>query len=363
MARTIKLTSGSIFNGNPITFTIQPNVITGTDSDKNVVYPSFHRVIMEITCGMSGGNYEVIKMSAPVEKEEATESNVVQIDVSSALRTFRDSYEYTPEPTTYPLVKFCVRVYDEYMLNGKVHPNVDEIVYPAEVDGKQQYLCTLFGGFSDMERLLSNGSKDVSRLSRKPTSVPQIVSVGEEYVYTPDYTSAQALFGNTTLIPPTSQKVLIEKEGAQTINNQPLYALPSDEAKMRQVFRFINSFGVLESVSVPRVYSKKISVTSTPYAITCQETFNKFSRHIVLKKNDYEPWLFQTDPLNEDWLQWYLHEFIMSEYIWINFRGLWVPCTITPEEDFVFFDKTQNVQYVVPFTVRPGINGSPILVV
>ena len=81
MARKITLTSGSILAGNPITFRIQPNVLSNT--------PSFHRVIIEVKCGMSGGNFETIKLTAPV----AIEGNDVELDVSSAIRVPLDAYE------------------------------------------------------------------------------------------------------------------------------------------------------------------------------------------------------------------------------------------------------------------------------
>ena len=359
MARTVKLTSGSIFNGNPITFCIQPNVITGTDSDKNTVYPSFHRVIVEVKCGMSGGNFETIQMSAPVEEEKSTSE--VNIDISSALRTFCDSYEYTPNPTTYPIVKFALTVYDEYMLNGDVHTKVGEIVFPSASGNNSQYLCTLFGGFSDMERLKSNGAKDVLSLSRKPTSSPELVAVGETYAYTKDYSTAQALLGNTNLLRPESVIATIANEGLQTINNRSVYALPDKESQLRQVFRFINGFGVLESVSVPRVYSKKLAVTTINYAVSRQETFSTFSRSSVRKTNNSESWIFSTDPLTEDWLHWYLHEFLMSEHIWLQVNGVWIPCTITPEEEATFLDKTQQTMYSLSFTAKLDVNGSSLL--
>jgi hypothetical protein len=360
MARKITLTSGSVFNGNPITFQVQPNVITGTDSNKNTTYPSFHRVIMEVTCGMSGGNFEVIKMSAPVEEEKVTAT--VQIDISSALRTFRDSYEYSPEATTYPLVKFCIRVYDEYMLDGEVKTRVGEMVYPAEVDGQPQYLCTLFGGFSDFARFTSpTPIKGVIYFSRKPTDSPQTVAVGETFAYTPPFEKQALLVNSASLVAPTSVVTTIDKKGLQAIGDQKVYALPAEEAKTRQVFRFINSFGVLESVSVPKVYSSKVSVSSTSYAISRQETFNKFSRSTVRKTNNCESWLYLTDPLTLNWLEWYMHEFLMAEHIWMYVKGIWLPCTITPGDDTTLFDNTQQNPYTIAFTAKLDINGSPLI--
>ena len=350
MARQITLKSGSIFNGNPITFSIIPSLAP---------HSSFHRVIVEVTCGMDGGDYETIKMSVPVYEENIY--GRVYIDISSALRTFRDSYNYTPDTATYPIVKFCVWAYDEYMSDGEFCTRVGECVSPAQEDGETKYYYTLFGAFSDMERMASNEFKRVKYFSRKPTSAPEIVAVGEEYVYTPPFAEECTLLNSLSLTPPTSQKTLITTEGSQTINGVPIYALPETEAANRQVFRFINSLGVLESVSVPKVYSKKRSVTSSSYAITRQETFSKFSRSFIKKSNNREEWLFQTDPLNEDWQQWYLHEFLMSDYIWAHINGQWVPCTITLEEDETYYDSTGNNPLTVSFTAKLDIDGSPML--
>lgn len=354
MAKNIKLTSGSIFNGNPITFTVEPLVVTGTDSDGNTVYPSFHRIIFEVTCGMddnSSGSYETIKMSSPVEQEKS--GTVVQIDISSALRIFRDSYEYTPNAVTYPFVSFNVKAYDEYMLNGEVKTDIGAVYYPSS----STYLRTLFGGFSDFERLISGVTRDASDLSRKPTATPQIVTQGDTFAYTPSYSSSQSISSSSSLVPPTSVITTISQEGEQTIGGQSIYALPSTEANKRTTFRFINGFGVLESISIPKAYSKKLSVTSTSYAVAKQETFNSFSRASVKKQNDQESWLFVTDPLTEEWLQWYLHEFLMSEHIWMEVKDTWVPCTIIPDEDITFLDKTQYSMYSVSFTVQLDING------
>lgn len=354
MARKIKLTSGSVLNGNPITLEVQPNVVTDTDSNKKIIYPSFHRVILEVECGMSGGDFETIKMSAPVIEESETTS--IQFDVSSALRTFRDAYEYTPTPTTYPLVKFRVKAYDEYMLDGQVHPNISTVVYPADVDGKAQYLCTLFGAFTDYERLSSDGKKGLLSLSRKPMSSPQLVGVNSIYAYTPSYAAEQYLLSSATLVAPTSKEVTLTKEGLQDVGGQSVYVLSEDYE--RQSFRFINSLGVLESVSLPKNYSKKFSATSTPYSVSRQETFNSFSRSVIHKTNNKESWLFMTDPLTEDWLSWYLHEFLMAEHIWIDINGRWGPCNITVEDEITYIDRTKNDGYTLSFTVTFDIDGS-----
>ena len=346
MARKITLTSGSILAGNPITFRIKPNSLSNT--------PSFHRVIIEVKCGMSGGNFETIKLTAPV----AIEGNYVELDVSSAIRVPLDAYEYSPDAVTYPLCKWQLRVYDEYMdSGGAVHTHQGELFFPD----KNSYYCCIAGAFSDYDRLTSNGSKDVVKLSRKPTSSPQLTCVGETFAYTPSYATPQSLESSGTLERPASKIVNVTTEGAQTIDGHSLFVLPATEGNYRQTFRFINSFGVLESVNVPRVYSKKFAAEFTPYVVSKQETFNSFSRSTVKKINNKESWEFATDPLDEEWLAWYLHEFLMSEHTWINIKGKFLPCTITADEEITFDDKTKETMHSVSFTAKLDFRGSTII--
>lgn len=354
MAQKITLTSGSVFNGNPITFDIKPNIITGTDTDGNTINPTFHRVVVEVTCGIDSGSFETIKMSSPVETESS--SALVSMDIASALRTFRDSYEYSALPTTYPTVSFQVKAYDEYMLDGETH-QTGMVYFPSSTT----YLRTIFGAFSDLDRLTSSGTKAVKTLTRKPSSMPQIVAVGETLAYTPAYSTEQTLADSSALTGATSKAVDVTKEGSQTLGYQSVYALPATDAANRQQFRFINQYGVLESVSVPRAYSKTLSVTSTSYAKSIQETFSKFSRAAIHKQNNQESWLFTADPLNEDWLHWYLHEFLMSEHMWMLINGNWLPCTVSVSDDITFLDRTSGNMQSLSFTAKLDINGSPLL--
>lgn len=349
MAKQILLTSGSILSGNPITFSIKPSD-AGTS-------PSFHRVIVEVTYDNNNGNYEVIKLSVPVTQE----GKDVVLDVSSALRVPLEDFQYSPLVATYPMVKWYIKAYDEYMnSNGELKTNQGILYYPQEPntsDGGATNLRCIAGAFWDIERMVSGVTKSVTALSRKPQSLPQLMVVGDTYAYTPAYSAPQSLLGSATLVAPQSREVEITQEGLQTIGEQSIYAMSEDEGKDRMVFRFINSFGVLECINIPRTYSKKLSIQSSNYTVTKLETFNSFSRSAVSKQNDCESWLFMTDPLDENWLQWYLHEFLMSNHIWINVKGNWIPVTIIPEDEITFLDKTNTNMYSVSFTAKLDIYG------
>lgn len=348
MAQKINLTSGSVFAGNPITFTITPSVATN---------PSFHRVIVEVNFDDGTGSYETNKLTIPV----TTEGRDVSLDISSALRIPLDNYEYTAIPTTYPVVSWYIKAYDEYMdNNGEVHTNVGEVYYPQKpVSGGSTNLRCIAGAFSDIERLKSGVTKAVTLLSCKPTATHEIAVVGESFIYPVSYSAAQNLASSSSLTAPASREQEITKEGAQSIQGHPIYALPSLEADTRTTFRFINRFGCLESISVPKSYSQKMSVESTQYTKSIQETFNQFSRAAIKKQNDRESWLYQSDPLTKEWQQWYLHEFLMSEHVWLKANDTWLPCTISLEDEITIKDETTKNMYSVSFTATLGINGDP----
>ena len=346
MAAALVIIEGTVFNGNPITFSVLPLKIEGST-------PAFHRMVFEVKCGISGGNYETIRLTEPVLTEDGAE---VMVDISSALRSFRDSYQYSPEPGVMPVVKFNVSAYDEYMING--NPGQTEpISYLPGSNVKQ----TLFGGFSDYDRLTAeNNTMPVSRLTRKPTTTPQLACVGETVIYVAPYNPAIDIF-SSKWDAPEAKAFTITKEGQQTVGDISIFAMPQSEAVRRTEFRFINSFGVLESISVPRVYSKKLNITSTSYIVTRRETLRSFSREAVRKQNNQESWDFQTDPLDEAWLAWYLHEFLMSEHTWINIKGKFLPCTIIAEEEITFQDETKQEMHSVSFTAKLDFCGSTII--
>ena len=345
MASSLQIVDGSIFNGNPITFSVIPKTILGT--------PAFHRMVFEVKCGISGGIYETIRLTEPVMTEDG---KAVQVDISSALRSFRDSYQYSPEPGVMPVVKFNVSAYDEYMIDGE--PFKSPTTYWLHDNNIKQ---TIFGGFSDYDRLTAtNESMPVHRMSRKPTTAPQLACVGETIIYVDPYESAIDILSSEWHAP-EAKAFTIANEGLQTVGDISVFALPQSEAARRTEFRFINSFGVLESISVPRGFSKKLNITSTSYTVTRRETLRSFSREAVRKQNNQESWDFQTDPLDEAWLAWYLHEFLMSEHTWINIKGKFLPCTIIAEEEITFQDETKQEMHSVSFTAKLDFCGSTII--
>lgn len=349
MAKRIKIESSSIFNGNPITVGVQPEVITeGTDDMGHPITPSFHRVLLEVECGMSGGNFETIPLFAPVLREVDSADNWVYFDVSSALRSFRDSYHYQPEPCAYPLVKFAVRAYDEYMISGELHQTT-ATRFPVE-----KHLSTVFGGRSDWERVTENPA--VQHFSRKPNDGAELVAVGDSFVYAEDY-DAPRILSTADLPQPSSREIKVTTEGAQILGNRKAFALPASEGAKRAVFRFINGFGVMESVSVPMAWQRTLDMEAKRYVVTRRETLGDFQRLAVNKQLGRERWAFLTDPLTKDWISWYLHELLSSEHVWVQHKGQWIPCVLTADESVTFIDESKREMLSLSFTAELAWRG------
>lgn len=350
MATILTGNTGSPLCGNPIVYTVQAGAYTN---------PTFHRVKMKVHAGMQGEDYQSIQMSVPVVSENHEE---IPIDVSSALRAVADNYEFTPTPPTYyPYISYFLEAWDEYMINGEVYESAHDFYpdVPSGASAPVNPFRSLMGKYSDMERILAGESKQTQKFSRKPSTSPEIVMVGETYVRPAEM---QAHSGNITHGP---QSVVydISNEGLQTIGGATVYALPAGQ-KDRYQFRFINSLGVMESLSVHSLRETDVNIDSDQHMRSTTETFNKFSRGVVIKQNDYETWQMSSGPVDAAWQSWYIHEFLMARYVWINLRTtsspLWVACHILPEEKVAGLNRRDMSGMEVLFSVKLDIEGSPL---
>lgn len=363
MAQYIRLTSGSIFNNNPITFSVKPDIIVGTDGAPLI--PAFHRIIFEVTCGMSGGNYQVVRLTSPVESEGDQE---VEVDISSALRMFRDSYDYTPEAAEYPVVKFNVCAYDEYMIDGDVvdsakvyFPKNPSALPPSQRD--EAYLSTVFGGFSDLERITSGPTRGVQAFSNKPSSTPEIVKVGETYAYPLDYDAPVLLPEAVTVARPQTVITTITKAGLQTIGTHTVYALPANAPQPRAILRFVNSFGVMESISILAPHSESMEVRNEHYNVTCFETFNRMSHLLTRKSDNFHTYRLSTGPLDRQWHYWFTSQLLMVEETWIQLpvslypelAGVFVRCHIIAEDTLDIINTDKDDPRTVDFKVKLDI--------
>lgn len=343
MASSLILENGSPLIGSPIVYGVTAASLTNLDT------VTFHRVKVKVTAGLQGGSCRDIVMSSPVEDGER-----IMIDISSALRAVADDYEYSVvPPASYPYIGFSLEAWDEYMQNGEIHENVGVV----KNDGGR----ALMGGYSDLDRILSGGSKTTKSFTRKPQNSPEIVVEDEEYIYPQDM---ECTIGNIKKGPTSVVQTIVVNDnnpvGVRMIGGREVFVSEKYNSDRYQ-FRFINSLGCMESIGVCSLASAKIKIDKDEYSCSIPETFGKFSRGYITKSNDYEEWAMSSGPLNKEWQQWFLHEFLMAKWVWILIADYWLPCHIVPEDTITGIDRTNSNLLSVSFSVRLDINGSPYL--
>lgn len=360
----ISLHSGSAFIGNPITIKITPDAI----SEEGL---SFHRVIINVVAALhfedsskTDTDYTIIKMSDDVKGK--TESIT---DISSALRTVADKYEYSAEPTSFPNVKWRVEAYEEYMKNGVITTG-DKAYFPGKnADDEIIYYYGLMGGFSDMERLKAASAGvatlRVKNLTRKPNTIAEVICKGESYVY------PVALKDNTHpngyLIPDVtdaifakSVKVTPATTGYHTYGDRKIYVRESHSEDRYQI-RFVNGLGCLESINVNSYISEEVAFTTNNYSISTPESFSSFARRVARKSGNKPTLYLSSGPVDKLWQQWFLHELLMTDCAWILINGIWVRASVLPEETVAGINRKDKNMLEVAFKMELDINGSPSL--
>lgn len=367
------ITSGSPLCGSPIVLTVQANAVSESST------LAFHRIVVNVIAALEGvdTDFTVQSFHATIGNE-TEEGRTKTFDISSALQTVLDKYEYTPDAVTYPRVLFYVEAWEEMMING-VPMTSDTYSYPS---ASGQYLYAIGGRYSDYERRMAQSEfKKALRFSRKPSSTPQIVCVGETFAYTPAFTGEEGFDGYSLLdLPsgPTSVITTITEEGAQQIGGVSVYAMPKQMAdRDRYEFRFINSLGVLESVSVHSLAETSANLETTQYTKAAIETFKNFSRAFYKKYDGAETIKMSSGPVDRYWQQWFVHEFLVSEHVWLFFpdmtkstvrvsgeaEGVWLPVHITAEDTITLENRTTSDTLAVSFVVEMDDKGSVMLAV
>ena len=206
-------------------------------------------------------------------------------------------------------------------------------------------VTTYMGKLTDRERLAGNTSWP-TRYSRKPTSSPEIC-----------FHDYQVIVPGPTSAAPSVTLYLAGDPGEQDFGGLNYYVIPPPPDGYE--IRFINSLGVHENVFVYGLSKNETDITTDQYVKSTQETLTDFSRRIAIKQNDFERWPLTSGPVDRKWESWYIHDFMMSRWHWIKIDGLWIPCSVIPEETTTLKDRITPARHEVLFKVRLDINGSP----
>lgn len=375
------ITSGSPLIGSPIIVEVIAAEVAATDT------LAYHRVVVRVVAALEGvdTDYTTQQFYATIG-DESLAGRTKQFDISSALQTVADKYEYTCNAATYPRIKFRIVAWEELMVNG-VPSSGTETEYPGRSGQTLLYLFALQGAYSKADRRHAGTFKKVIGFTRKPNTSPQIVCVGETFAYTPAFTGAETTpatspFTGYSLddLPcgPTSVVQTIATQGLQTIGGVPVYAMAKAKASRdRREFRFINSLGVLESISVYSLAEVVANLESVQYSRATEESFNNFARVFYKKHDGAEKLKMSSGALDRHWQQWFVHEFCVAKHVWMfvpdekanaannitttvssESRGDWLPVHITTEESISLIKRDGSEILEVAFVVEIDDEGS-----
>lgn len=344
-ATIIGQSSGSPLAGSPIIYKVEAGEYT---------HPVFHRVKLQVVARLTwGGDYEDYKeiaMSSPAEEGEE-----IFFNVSSALCAVADKYERSYNRPQYePYIEYYLVAWDEYMINGTGMESAKSY-FPNNY--QQTKLRALIGAYSDVERRLSPENRETGRFTRKPNTVPEIVRVNDTYIRPVDMqvNSLNISHGQEC------SEYRITQPGLQTVGGVEIYAIPANTKDCYPV-RFYNGLGCMESLTISSFRETNVNFTTEVHTRVIQETFNKMSRGIASKQNDYETWRMSSGPVDETWMSWYIHEFLMAKWMWINIGEsdlpLWVACHVIPDETVVGPNNAKKNKMEVVFSLQFDITGS-----
>lgn len=340
MAKFIQLTSGSLFCGNPIMVSIGAEYV----SDK----ATFHRVKLEVSAALMGvsSEYHNYILSSP-----ALSGETIQLDISSALRSVAEqfTYEYLTTDKTYPYLVYKLTAYDEYMIDGILRERVGERNYGST-------LSALMGAFTDMERYISGVTKSVQRFSRKP-SRGEVCAASDTLLYPTPFNVPADISTALNNGPTVKAHPLTGLSGVATFDGHTVYVLPTSSSADRFSFQFVNSLGVVESISATALAENNTEMEVESFIVTSPGSFNKFRRNIIRKLSDRKSISMCSGPVDARWEDWWMHEFLNTGQAWIYLDGYWVSCGIVPEDTVRGINRFSGDFYTVEFTVELDLLG------
>lgn len=333
------INTGNIIQSRFIGSPISVPVTVGNPSG-NV---TFHRVRMKIKVTDDAG--VITTGDAEFESSKpVTNNQTVWFDISSAFIAYVDGYIPSPTTFSYPSLTAKIEAVEDYLIDGISYEGVSS-------SGEKTVSGMYIGALTDRERGagISNSRYEPERYGRKPATSPEIVFIGKSIL------RPGALMDGVSPLAPSVEAISVVSGADQSYNCYGITA-PRDGYEIR----FINSLGVHENIFVSRLTEKEVHIDSEKYVIAREETLTRFSRGTIAKQNDYETWKFSSGPLDEAWVSWYIHEFMMAKWVWIYINGMWIPCHTKPEESITLVNRENASMMEVQFDLEMDINGSPL---
>lgn len=322
---------------------------------ENGYYLAFFKNPMIITLGLSANDIPADANAAEVTlfvtvngteypfSTEVTNSSSFVFEIGSAWEDEYSKSEVSPNEVSYDVLKGSVEYQISYIKNKEfVKTYKDRIKLYDNI-------FALRGGVSERDILLNNWTKQLhavkafknhlTRMPGKPT-----VNVGDTY-----YKSVLNLASSTAVDEGAAHNV----ECTMTkIENQSYDNLIVVNDANRQEFRFINSFGVIESISCVCLEAYAVNLSQVQHRIVGRPSYvpTGYTKNISQYKDSYT---MSSGFMSPDWLEWFSKEFLNSPRHWMRIKGTdkLLPVAIKAKEDNTIYDKTKAELNEIQFDV------------
>lgn len=292
---------------------------------------TFHRLIAKISVGG-----RIFEQSYAIS-DDTTQAT---FDISSSIRAYVDSLQNFSAVTgslTYKGIDFSVSYREEYMQNGTLH------IVPLQYGFSS---VALLGGYTDLERI---SGADFSRaefasFTLRPSS-PMLVPSGHHYLcYSSSGTTRSVKMSN--MIAPQ-----------ENYSSGRIYQV--SDSRLWYDFQFINSRGIHESAFAFCNSKDSVKGGVQTHIRSLRETFSSVSRRINVVEPASSVLSFSSGYVDIEWAKWWAYEFCKANKYhqhWIKLDGLWVPCSVTLNDNFSI-DRSKTQMVSVDFDVVPDLNG------
>lgn len=366
--------------GNP-SFSKNPIILRAKTTLHDV---TFLRIVCEVTFKNSSNNSILYKetYSAPVE-----DYGTVTFNLSNASNVYynlmvRDLME--PWMTYQPLERMEILCYEKWIEGG-----VEQTGTTTSITSE---ILILPGGLSDFERMKSSTADigdillDNNRLTRKPqeegvvypgeillmpyynrtngeNATKKISAAGKE-LYSESLTLYSKAVGTIHF---SITEDYLNKEIMTTCSHMRMNSMVRPHNDRVRFLRFINSFGMVENISVccndaleyeiESEESTLIGNIDKPGNIPSIVQYRNINRRMNRKKSDIGSYALSSGYVKPNWAEWFVHDVLMSPRAWMLIDGVWVPGDIIPDDSVQMYDRTEPGLQKVDFTFKMGIDG------
>lgn len=331
------------------------------------------KIFLRIVCDIhfyTSNNTETYNetLSSPVE-----DKGTVTFNLSNASKVLYNKV-IGKDFDGFPVVCFTLSCYEKWVEDG-----IEMTGDPTNISSE---MIVVPGGLTDYERLsMSNYDiealmGDAKMLSRKPTTggvvyqdetllLPYFsktvaeqdsynIKYGTEEAHTVSYIRAPKAIGVIKIgidKAHVGQSVSIEYKG-KTIT----FMIYPINKKVKQL-RFVNSFGVVENISVCVNDELEYEIKSKESTLTGEVSFENVIHRMTRKTKDSGNYKLSSGYVDSNWAEWFTHDFLMTPKAWMLIGKIWVPGSVVPDDSVQMYDHAKIGLQKVDFTFNMSIEG------